>query len=98
MPVIGRCACRCERPFEILERRKRDGAKDPELQRPCRGFDLGLRAAEAGVRVSKECEKGARRELDRRLKDQPGQHARQALPQRASGRIFDRDAPSGKLG
>ena len=40
MPVIGGRARRRERPFEIVERRKRDSAKDREFQRPRRGFDL----------------------------------------------------------
>ncbi len=98
VPVVGRCARRRERPFEIIERRKRDRAKDRELQRPRRGFDLAKRAAEADRRMRKEREKGARRELDRGFKDEPGQHARRALSQCTSGRIFDLDAPSGKFG
>ena len=40
VPVVGRCACRGESPFEIIERRKRDRAKDRELQRPRRGFNV----------------------------------------------------------
>ena len=98
VPVVGRRARRRERPFEIIERRKRDSAKDRELQRPRRGFDLLERAAEADRRVRKEREKRARRELDRRLKDEPGQRARRALSQRPSGRIFDLHPPSRKLG
>ncbi len=98
VPVIGRRARRRERPFEIVEGRKRDSAKDRELQRPRRGFDLGERAAEADRRVRKEGETRARRERDRRLQDEPGQHARRALSQGPSGRIFDLHSPSGKLG
>ena len=98
MPVLGGLARRRERPFEIVERGKGDGAKDRKLQRPRRGFDLAERAAEADRGMREEREKRARRELDRRLEDEPGQRARRALPQRAPGRIFDLDAPAGKLG
>ncbi len=56
MPVIGRRPRRRERPFEIIEGRKRDSAKDRELQRSRRGFNLLQRAAEADRRVRKERE------------------------------------------
>ena len=79
VPVVGRCAGRREGPFEIIERRKRDRTKDRELERPRRGFNLLKRAAEAGRGMRKEREKGARRELDRGFKDQPGQYARRTL-------------------
>src|ERR1700721_923938 len=79
VPVVGRYARRREGPFEIIERRKRDRAKDRKLQRPRRRFDLAKRAAEADRRMRKERKQGARCELDRGFKDQPGQHARRAL-------------------
>ena len=48
--------------------------------------------------MGKEREKRARREFDRRLKDEPRQHAGRGLSQCSSGRVFDLYPPSGKLG
>ena len=51
MSVSGGLARRREGPLDIVERRKRDGAKDGELQRARRGFHLLKRAPEAGCWV-----------------------------------------------
>src|ERR1700691_3696980 len=58
-----------ESPIEVIEGLERDGAKDGELQRAGRAFDIGAGAAEARRRVSEERENRARRELDRGVKD-----------------------------
>ena len=97
VPVVGRRARRGESPIEIIERGKRDGAKDRELQRPRRGFNLLERAAEANRWMRKEREKGAGRERDRRFKDEPRQHAGGALSQCPSSRIFDLYSPTREL-
>src|SRR5579863_3050947 len=83
--VLGGFARRRERAFEIVERRKRDGAKDREFERAGLRFDLAGGAAEPDQRMGKKGKKRTRRKLDRRLEDQPGEHARRALSQRASG-------------
>ena len=95
--VCGGLARRREGLIEIVEGAKRDGAKYGELEGARRAFDVGARAAEARRGMSEEGKKGARRKLDRGFKDQPGERARGALPQRAPGRILDLDAPSRKL-
>ena len=77
--VQGGFTRRREGAIEIVKRRKRDGAKDRKLERPRRGFDLVQRAAEADRRMREKREKRARRELDRRFKDEPRQRAGRAL-------------------
>ena len=98
VPVVGRCARRRESLFEIIERGNRDRAKDREFQSPRRGFNLLKRAAKAHRRMRKERQKGAWCELDRGFEYESDQHARRALAQCPSGRIFDLYPPSGKLG
>ena len=48
--------------------------------------------------MRKERQKRARRELDRRLKDKPRQHAGRGLSQCPPGQVFDLDPPAGKFG
>ena len=92
--VFGGLARGGESLIEIVEGLERDGAKDGELQRAGRAFDVGAGAAEARCRVSEEREKRARRELDRSVKDEPGERARRGLPEGPPRRILDLDAPS----
>ena len=81
VPVIGGFARRGERAIEIVERGKRDGAKDRKLERARRRFDLAGERPKRTDGMRKEREERARRERDRRFKDEPRQRAGRALPQ-----------------
>ena len=95
--MFRRCARRSEGLIEIIERADRSGAEDTEFERARRRVEISPGAAEAGRGMGDQRLGGERREILRRLEDEPHEGPGLGLAERPTRRNPRRRRPSAQV-